>query len=202
MAKRVKDLTAKVLDKIQLGPAPIQVKAYNDQPDVDKLNELLDQMMARPFTSSFIAVQSLRAALDLFGIKLPVLPIEQAIQGPSTIAALTMLHAGKSMPVPNPECEYAYKIVNASIDPGSKDEIDDLYLYFVVDLNDENGHYEAYAQIVTKEELDKLLSMDIPDMEHEYPDQVGDDNGETTWDQRIRHTGTHSGGTGAGGEHG
>jgi hypothetical protein len=40
-------------------------------------------------------------------------------------------------------------------------------------------------------------------MEHEYKQQVGDDSGETKWNQRIRHTGSSTGGeSGASGEKG
>lgn len=168
------------MKKMKMEEAVVKPMMYNDHPDIDKLNRLLEDALARPFQSSFVAVQTIRAALDLFGITLPRVEIEQDIEKPSSIAALRMLHAGKRIPPADTDCEYAFKLTSVHGEEG-------LYLYMVIDLDREKAHYDAYATVVDDEDLTKLINIDIPDVKHEYPDD-GKDSGTPNWDERIRHT--------------
>lgn len=175
---------------------------FNDQPDVAKLNELLEDILAKPFQSSFVAVQAIRAALDLFGITLPKLEIEQDAEKPSSIAALTMLHAGKRIPPADTDCEYAFKINPLAIDQDDG-EVDGWYLYMVINREPEhNNHYDAYATIVDSKDLDKLINIDIPEIEHENPEQIGDDSGESDQNRLSRHSSSNAGDDGFDGEKG
>ena len=184
------ELAKKKMKKIKEEVEPM---IYNDQPDIAKLNELLEDILAKPFTSSFVAVQAIRAALDLFGITLPKTDIEQDIEGPKSLDALSMLHAGKRPPPADTDCEYAFKITPAHVKPDEDGEVEGLYLYMVINLDDDTGHYDAYATVVDDADLNKLINIDVPAVDHENPDQEGDDSGETKWNQRIRHTGTTGG---------
>lgn len=145
---------------------------YNDHPDVKKLNDLLEQICSRPFKTSSLVVQSIRAALDLFGITLPVLEVEQEINGPDKEAAETQMNTGKLLPPSIVDCEYAFKIEPQNI---NTDDVESLHLYIVIDRNSATHHYEAYSQVVDEKDLNMLLNMDVPDMDHVYGEEDGDD---------------------------
>jgi hypothetical protein len=169
----------------------------NDSADVERLNHLFDQLMEKPFLSPTVAINAIRAALDFHGILLPKLDVETQIEGPNTVDALSYLMSGKRLPVPALDCEYLFKILDADeeedIKSGKENDWDDrLYLYIVLDRNEELGVYEAYAQIVDADDVDDLLFADIPkQLADLYPDLMGTDvNGESPYKKQVRHVGT------------
>lgn len=171
----------------------------NDSADVDRLNNLLDQLLEKPFLSPFVAVNAIRAALDLHGILLPKLDVEIEVEGPNNLDALSYLMTGKRLPTPALNCEYLFKILDYDHDEdvkvgkvGREDWDNYLYLYIVLDRNDEIGVYEAFAQIVDEDDVSALIDEDIPaDLAALYPDLMGTDvNGETPSMKQVRHSGT------------
>lgn len=171
----------------------------NDASDIDRLNVLLDQLLEKPFLSPSVAINAVRAALDFHGILLPKLDVEQEKEGPNTVDALSYLMSGKRLPTPAWDCEYLFKITDADHDEdikagkvGRVDWDNYLYLYLVLDRNDDLGVYEAYAQIVDADDVDALIHVDIPqELADLYPDLMGMDvNGETPYMKQVRHSGT------------
>lgn len=169
----------------------------NDGSDIDRLNHLLDQLLEKPFLSPSVAINAVRAALDVHGILLPKLDVEAQIEGPNTVDALSYLMSGKRLPVPSWDCEYLFKIIDADHDEdvkaGKGDDWDNyLYLYIVLDRNEELGVYEAYAQVVDADDVDALIYADVPkDLADLHPDLMGMDvNGETPYSKGVRHSGT------------
>jgi hypothetical protein len=169
----------------------------NDAADVSRLNTLLDQILEKPFLSPTVAINAIRAAMDLTGIVLPKLDCEIEIEGPNTPEALSMLMAGKRLPTAPLDVEYLFKILDADHDADVKAGVENdwdnhLYLYIVLNRNDEIGVYEAYAQIVDADDVDALIWADIPkELADLYVDLGGADiNGETPYGRMVRHSGT------------
>jgi len=169
---------------------------FNDFADVKALNELFDQVTRKPFLSPMVAINTIRAALDLFGITLPKLDVETQIEGPNTMDALQILMSGKRLETPPLDCEYLFKIVDNNEkedkEHGVGDDWDNhLYLYIVLDRLEHDGVYEAYAQVVDEEEVSDLLDQDIPaEIAALDPEWSGDVNGEDNYLKTIRHSGT------------
>lgn len=180
-----------------------QPSIIDDDSDIGRLNALLDQLLEKPFLSPAVAINAVRAALDCHGLLLPKLDVEAQVEGPNTLDALSYLMSGKRLPIQSWDCEYLFKIIDADHDQDIKDGIvgredwdNYLYLYLVLDRNDELGVYEAYAQIVDMDDVSALIHEDIPqDLADLYPNLMGMDvNGETPYDKQIRHSsvGAHS----------
>ena len=176
-----------------------QPTIVNDASDIDRLNQLFDQLLEKPFVSGAVAINAIRAALDFHGIVLPKLDVEAQNEGPNTMDALSYLMSGKKLPAPAWDCEYLFKILDADHDDdvkagivGRKDWDNYLYLYIVLDYNDEVGVYEAFAQVVDADDVDALIHEDIPkELADLYPDLMGMDvNGETPYSKQVRHAGT------------
>lgn len=171
----------------------------NDSADVDRLNNLLDQLLEKPFLSPTVAINAIRAALDLHGILLPKLDVEVEVEGPNSLDALSILMSGKRLPTKSLDCEYLFKILDADHDDdikagkvGREDWDNYLYLYIVLDRNEELGVYEAFAQVVDADDVSALIDEDVPqDLADLYPDLMGmDAKGETSYEKQIRHSGT------------
>jgi hypothetical protein len=171
----------------------------NDASDIERLNHLFDQLLEKPFLSPTVAINAVRAAMDYHGLLLPKLDVETQVEGPNTLDALSYLMSGKRLPVPALDCEYLFKITDADHDADVKagkvgrDDWDNyLYLYFVLDRNEELGVYEAYAQVVDADDVDALIYADIPkELADLYPDLMDTDvNGESPYDKQVRHSGT------------
>jgi len=171
----------------------------NDGADIGRLNDLFDRMLEKPYVSPKVAIDAIRAALDLHGILLPKLDVEAQTEGPNTLDALSILMSGKRISRPSWDCEYLFKINDADHDEDVKagkvgrDDWDNyLYLYIVLDCNEELGVYEAFAQVVDADDVDALIYADIPqELADLYPDLMGADvNGETPYEKQVRHSGT------------
>ena len=166
---------------------------YDDVADIHHLNELLDKATDKPITSPSLAVNIIRACLELYGIVLPVLEVESQPTGADMQAALTQMHMGKQ-PVHSPvECEYTFKLLDDDAQEPVADDNDwddNLYLYICIDRHDETGYYEAYAQVVDKKDLDDLINMDMPELEKEFPEYFyGAQDGEDKYQTQVRHVG-------------
>ena len=170
---------------------------------VPRLNALLDLLTAKKFVSAALAAQTIRAALNLHGIILPILEVEGGVNGhyTATVADGPDILRGGSMSAPEghapqTEGEWLFKIKDAD---GPDNDFDDyLSLYIVMDL-DEHNFIECYANILTDGELDSIAAMD--DMtDDDFQKAVsgtfdgdihaGDINGESEYQKRIRHIGT------------
>jgi hypothetical protein len=171
---------------------------------VERLNSLLDTLTIKKFLSAALAAQTIRAALNLHGIILPILEVEggsggnfgpTVADGPSIIHGV---HSGTDpkMHEPQTEGEWTFKIVDAD---GPDNDFDDhLNLYIVMD-QDENNLIECYAQIVTDADLDDLVNMDDSLTDLDFQREVGgsidgaevegDRSGESLWQKQQRHIG-------------
>ena len=177
---------------------------YNEGITVERLNSLLNQITSRPFQTAALAAQTIRAALDLNGITLPMLEVEggngrTSADGPSIINHLaTMSNPTKNEP-PS-EGEWLFKITDAD---GPDDDFDDhLHLYIVMDLINEDPDIgnviDCFAQVLSTEDLDALGEFDDP-TDPEYQAQKGgsfntsthdgDRSGESDYQKQIRHIG-------------
>lgn len=149
--------------------------------DVDRLNELLDAITAKRFISPVIFVQAVRSACALHGIALPLLDIE-GTNGPTVedgkfvLARISSPQALDMYAAPT-EGEYIFHCEDGN------GNITDTYLYMVVDRDDE-GLYDAYAQLVSEDELHDVLNVD----EKDYPELVGDISGETKYLAQTRRS--------------
>jgi len=171
---------------------------YNDAADIERLNELLDQVTERPFLSPQVAINAVRASLEMAGILLPKLDVERLIEGPSTLEAASYLAAGKQIPAPSYDCEYLMHLTDSDhledIKAGDPEDWDNrLYFYFVLDRHDDLGVYECYAQILDEDDVDEVVLADIPAelaaLNLALPDDE-DVTGETPFLRTVRHTGT------------
>lgn len=169
----------------------------NDAADIHRLNTLLDQITARPYLSPTIAVQAIRGALDIHGLKLPHIDIESQAIGPNQQDALSYLSTGKRADRETSDTEYLFKIVDADRDEDLKHGVafdwdDRLYLYIVMDRHEDIGVWEVFAQICDVDEVDDLLHADIPDALLDQPEDLHgkDVNGESPYLRQIRHSGT------------
>lgn len=101
--------------------------------ELDKVNDSLDKWSEGYFDSYSAALANIRRALELHGITFP---------------------ADSVIPM---DFELVYKI--------EKDNLPkDLHLYIAINPSDDYDHaFEAYAQIVDKEELDALYNEDDED---------------------------------------
>ena len=163
---------------------------YNDAADIDRLNDILDKITSKRFSDAAVAAQAIRAALDMAGITFPRLPVEAA---PATTAdghAAQLGLTDRSTPrVKNPprEGEWTWKIKDA--DGPDDDADDDLHLYVVMNVADEDGFeglIEVYAQVLTSDELEVIQNMDDV-TDKDYEDLVGDIAGETDYLEKQRH---------------
>ena len=170
----------------------IDLELFNDASDIGRLNDLLDKLTEKRFTSASLASSTVRAALDLYGIRLPILDIDgysrdTMFEGRAVQLGATT--ANCEISAPPVEGEYLFNISGKEADD-EIDEDNDIYLYFVVSLDD--FLYDAYAQIVTKEEADSVMGHEFD--EKDFPEVVGDIAGETTWDKMQRHNGNYDNG--------
>ncbi len=163
---------------------------YNDAADIGRLNGLLDQITSKRFSDPAVAAQAIRAALDLHGITLPRMPVEGS--PPTTAdghaAQLGVVdRANPDMYKAPREGEWSWKIKDANGPDGDSD--DDLHLYIVMNVADENGFeglIEVYAQVLDSEELEEVENMDdVTDKDYEA--LVGDIAGETDYLEKQRH---------------
>jgi hypothetical protein len=180
---------------------------YNDGMTVERLNALLDTITIKRFLSAALAAQTIRAALDLHGITLPILEVEGGqggYYGPTSADSKFILHGVHSgtnpeMYAPPTEGEWTFKIVDADGPDGDFD--DNLTLYIVMD-QDEDNLIECYAQVVDDAELDDLINMDDKLTDFDYQTQVGgsiddqdrpdsDRSGESKYQKQIRHVGNY-----------
>lgn len=164
----------------------------------ERLNSLLDKITEKPFTNAALAIQAIRAALDLHGITLPVLEVEK---GGTTTADGHSIQVGTSsmqnpdMYAPPVEGEWLYKIVDAD---GPDDDFDDyLYLYIVMDLlhdKDLGNMIDCFAQIISSEDIETIANMKDDDYQDEVgagnsADHIGDRAGESIYQKQVRHIG-------------
>jgi hypothetical protein len=159
---------------------------FNDAIDLERVNLLLDQITEKPFLSPFVAVQAVRLALEFHGVKLPKLDCETQIEGPNTLDALKLLMTGKRVETPAINVEYAFKVEEGDYNDSVGDE-NGLYFYFVMDRNDEVGVYQAYAQLVDKDDLNALLNMSV---DGDVDLDGKDINGEDPFLKQVKHSGT------------
>ena len=119
---------------------------FDDNSDVFRLNNTLDHLCDKKFADPKIAISCFRKALELYGIMLPILDIENE-------------HTPKEF-----DFEEIFKITSVE-DLGDNT----LYFYITIEKCDENnpGLYEAYAQIVDEDELDDLTDEDNDNNEGE-----------------------------------
>ena len=192
-------LTEKYRSKFVKEDVYTEPTIWNDGADIDRLNDMLDNVTSKPFINPQLAVTGIRAALDMNGITLPELEIEKHIPGPDVGTSRAILSTGTKIENVYPDVEYLFKITDADENVDKDDGVtpdedwdNHLYLYIVVDRNDETGFFEAYAQVVTSSEVDELINMDIPEIEHEYPEMFGDVSGESDYLKQTRHVGAIS----------
>lgn len=171
---------------------------YNDLADIERLNDLLDQVTERPFLSPQVAVNAVRAALEQAGILLPKLDVERLIEGPNTLEAASYLATGQRIPASSYDCEYLMHLTDSDHIEDLKHELDEdwddrLYFYFVMDRNEKLGIYEVYAQILDEEDVNEVVLADIPaamaSADLDLPDDE-DVSGEDPYLRQVRHTGT------------
>ena len=108
---------------------------FDTNSDVARLNTMLDHLCERKFADPKIVISCFRKALELYGVMLPILEIENT-------------HTAQEF-----DFEETFKIENV--------EKDDLYFYITIEKDEDHpGLYEAWAQIVDKDELDDLEDED------------------------------------------
>lgn len=167
-----------------------QPTIYNEHPDIERLNGLLDQVTSKPFLDPTLAIRTVRAALDLYGITLPIIDeVEQKIAGPQV--ANTAIDSTGNSPVEVSEptdggVELLYNIEDADGPDGDAD--DGWYLYLCIERDVETGFWEAYAQVVQEDDAEALINMDPEELQRSFPDLIGDVSGETEYEKQIRHT--------------
>ena len=143
--------------------------------ELTSLNGLLDAITEKRFASPTVFIQAVRAVCELHGINLPILEIEGE-DGPTAQDGKFVL-ARVSNPL-NPdmyaapdEGEYIFNV-----------EGTEFYLYIVVDHDDDDA-YDCYAQVVSEDELSDVMDAELDD----FPELVGDKNGETEYEKHVRH---------------
>jgi hypothetical protein len=170
---------------------------YSNGDQVDRVNDLLDQLTAKRFACAAVCAQILRTSLELAGIQLPLLEVEIPYEGSgggSVADGKFILHgvetgSDPAMYAPPTEGEWLFKIVDSD---GPDDDYDDyLHLYIVMDL-DEQNLIECYAQILSDDEVGDVMNMDNVSAK-DYEELVGDVAGETDWLKQQRHIGTFKG---------
>lgn len=189
-------------EKVQIqAPSSEQPEIYDCVTDIDRLNAILDKLTAKRFANAGLVIKAVRAALDLHGMTLPHLDVEGE-QGPTAqdgpyIQANIATAAGNPLDMNSPrgstpvEAEYLFKIIDAdgpdnqAKGGNDKDNDDDLYLYIVIDLDEENL-IDAYAQVVHEDEVDDLTDYNLG--ARLFPELVGDISGETKYEKQVRHT--------------
>ena len=116
---------------------------FDANSDVARLNTMLDHLCERKFADPKIVISCFRKALELYGVMLPILEIENT-------------HTAQEF-----DFEETFKITNV--------EDDTLYFYITIEKCDENhpGLYEAWAQVVEEDELDDLEDEDDDNNEGE-----------------------------------
>jgi hypothetical protein len=167
----------------------------NNSGQMDRMNTALDKLTEKRFLSPTLFAATVRACCDFMGISLPHLPIE-GMDGPNVMDGKAILQGqtsatSPSVTSPPTECEYLFKIIDADaigdeisgITP-EEDWDGHLYLYIVMNRDDE-GLYEAWAQVIDEDDLDDLAYLDVYD--RDYPELVGDVNGETQYLKQTRH---------------
>ena len=179
---------------------------YSGGLTVERLNALLDTLTIKRFLSAALAAQTIRAALDIHGITLPILEVEggeggnfgsSTADGKSILAGVSAMN-NPNMYAPPTEGEWNFKIVDANHDD---DADDNLSLYIVMD-QDEDNLIDCYAQIVDGEELEDLMNMDDKMTDFDFQTQVGgsiddqdrpdtDASGESEWQKQQRHIGSY-----------
>jgi hypothetical protein len=161
---------------------------YDDASDIGRLNDLLDKLTDKRFSTQTLVVACVRAALDLHGITLPILDVElggsSVLDGKSIMMNVTTANDPEENKPPE-EGEWIWKIRDSDGDKFDNDWDDDIYFYLVID-KDEDGLYSAYAQLISPEELRDLHDDGLA--AKVYPELVGDLAGETEWNKLIRHT--------------
>lgn len=166
---------------------------WDEHSDIGRLNAMLDNVTAKKFLNPSLFVATVRVILNFNGITLPHLEIE-GDTGPDVRDGFAIQSAPDVVSATNPtttappsEAEYLFKITDAD---GPDDDWDDqLYLYMIVERDDEIGVWEAYAQVVDKEELDVLSNLEDYVSDKEYPDMDDTDiSGETPYLRQVRHT--------------
>lgn len=139
---------------------------YLDKPfSKERLNAILDALTEKPFASLQIFVDTVRAALDFHGFKLPHLDCEMENIGPNQAIAYGDLKHGpgfdinRNVPTVPLEFEYVFQLKYADITGGKEPE---EYLYLIANIDDEGEgkYWETYAQVVTPEELADLVDLD------------------------------------------
>jgi hypothetical protein len=144
---------------------------HDEAADIGRLNIMLDELTERRFASAAVFAGTIRQALELFSITLPLLPIE-GTNPPSTDA--------EDSQVPD-DGEYVFQIGDEAGDTDN-----DVYLYIVCD-KDEDGFYTGYAQVVNGDDLADMTDDDM--LDREFPELVGDADGETPYIQQVRFQG-------------
>lgn len=143
----------------------VEVIEHDDVTDINRFNDLLDAITEKRFVAPAIFIQAVRAACDLHGIVLPLLPIEgengNTVSDGHAILIGATSATKPTMSVPHDECEEVLHIEDGN------GNVTDTYLYIVVD-KDEEGLYECYAQIVDDDELKDVINM----VEKDYPELV------------------------------
>lgn len=176
----------------------IHPETYLDNPHIERLNDILDQLTGKYFINLQVFVDAVRAALDFHGFKLPHLDCEQETHGPSQPRAYGDIIHGPGFEdnrnVPGIPTEFEY-ILQIKYDTMSEAGYPfPLYLYMCANRVDQDGdndskelYWETYAQIVTKDELADLA--DMAD-DRKFPEPIGDASGETEYLRKQRHTNT------------
>jgi len=154
-----------------------EVNSYDEVTDIKRFNDLLDAMTLKPYVSPVLFVQGLRAACDLHGITMPLTDMEGS-DGPTVQDSMGILYRANSphkpqFYAPPTEGEYAYNIMDGN------GELTDLFLYFVVNKDEETGFYDCYAQIVDDDDLQDLLDFEMPELKA----PIQDDN----YLRQVRH---------------
>jgi len=152
------------------GPTETDPVFYDEAADIGRLNIMLDELTERRFASPIVFAGTIRQALELFSITLPILPIEGT--DPPSVDGVD--------PIPN-DGEYVFQLADAQGDTNN-----DVYLYVVCD-KDDDGFYTGYAQVVNGDDLSELMDQDL--LDREFPELVGDDNGETDYIKQVRFQG-------------
>jgi hypothetical protein len=169
--------------------------------DVGRLNQLFDMLTAKQFISPTVFTQAIRQALNLHGINLPLLEIEGTGGVPTIVPARDTdgdddgdeddgvdhprIDDGYTAPPVDQEVVFLIHSMPPLEDMPEMDEDSGLYLYIVIDRN-EKGLYDCYAQIVSADELADIMDDDV--LEREFPEIVGDSDGETDYERQVRHT--------------
>lgn len=183
-----------------------QVDTLLNNPQVVRVNELLDQLTGKMFSNQQVFVDAIRAVLHFNGLNLPHLECEQEIAGPGNAGPDGDLmkgpgHKNSMQNVPHNDqandFEYVFEIKYGSIQKHTIADIEgqpSLFVYMVccrVAIPDQGpgfGLWEAYAQLVDEDALNELLDLDIPSLPRTFPALAGNIAGETDYTRQVRHS--------------